>query len=254
MKRWISFLAVVIAMGMAAGDLYAQPGRGGFGGGPGGGPGGGAGGFGGGPLGVIRDQRVREELGITEDQYEKLQELQRKAGEQTRELFSGLRDLSDEERRERFAQLRDKVAQQQEDLQKQIDTVLLPQQRDRLKQISLQQRMRFGAQNALTSPEVAKELGITDAQREQLQKAAQEAEEELRTKTEELREQARQKVLNVLTPSQQEKLKQLIGEPANLGGPGAGGQRFGGRQGQGGQGPRQGGRQGGRIQRPADGD
>jgi len=241
MKRWITFLAVAIAMGVTAGELYAQPGRGGFGGGPGG-FGGGPGGFGG-PVGVLRDEQAREELGITEDQMEKLQDIQRKAGERMREMFSGMRDLPEDERRERFAEMREKMTEQQAELQKEVDEVLLPQQRDRLRQISLQQRMRFGAQNALASPDVAKELGITDEQREKLQKAAEEAQEELRKKTEELQEQAKQKVLSVLTPAQQDKLKQLIGEPANLGG----GQRFGGRRGgEGGQ--------GGRIQRPTEGD
>jgi Spy/CpxP family protein refolding chaperone len=238
MKRWISFLAVALAMCVVASDVYAQPGRGQRGGGGPGGQGG-FGGPGGGALGVLRDEQAREELGITEDQMEKIQALQEKAGAQMREAFSGMRDLSEDERRERFAEMRETMTKQQDALQKQVDEVLLPQQRDRLKQIALQQRMRFGAQNALGSPEVAKELGITDEQREKLQKVAQEAEEDLRKKTEELREEAKQKVLAVLTPTQQDKLKKLIGEPATLGG---GGQRFGGR----------GGNQ--RIQRPVDGD
>lgn len=236
MKRWISFVAVAVAMCVVAGDASAQPGRG-RGAGGFGGPGGG---FGGGALGVLRDEAAREELGVTEDQMEKLQEIQRKSGEQMREMFSGMRDLSEDERRERFADLREKMTKQQEEMQSQIDDVLLPQQRDRLKQIALQQRMRFGAQNALGSPEVAKELGITDEQREKLQKVAQEAEEELRKKTEELREEAKQKILSVLTAEQKDKLKNLIGEPAKIG---DGGQRFGGRRG---------GQQ--RIERPADGD
>src|SRR5690606_23586479 len=109
MKRWISLVAVAIAMCVAAGDAYAQPGRGG-----GRGFGGGGGGFGGGPLGVLRDQGAREELGITDDQMEKLQEIQRKSFEQMRGMFSGMRDLSDEERRERFAEMREKMTQAQE--------------------------------------------------------------------------------------------------------------------------------------------
>lgn len=235
MKRWISLIAVAIATCVAAGEAYAQPGRG---------PGGfGGGGFGGGPLGVLRDQGAREELGITDDQMEKLQDIQRKSFEQMREMFSGMRDLSEDERRERFAEMREKMTKAQEEMQTKIDDVLLPQQRDRLKQIALQQRMRFGAQNAMGSPEIAKELGITDEQREKLRQVAQEAEEELRKKTEDLREEAKQKILNVLTAEQKDKLKELIGEPAKLSDGFGGGQRFGGRRG---------GEQ--RIERPADGD
>ena len=250
MKRWISFLAVAVAVCVVASDVNAQPGRGQRGGGFGGGPGGPGGFGGGGPLGVLRDEQAREELGITDDQMQKIQDIQRRQGERMRDMFSGLRDLSDDERRERFADLREKMQEQQEELQKEVDEVLLPQQRDRLKQISLQQRMRFGAQNALASPDIAKELGITDEQLETLQSVAREAEEDLRRKTEELREEAKQKVLGVLTADQKAKLERLIGEPANL----SSGQRFGGQGFGGGRGGQGGGRGGQRIQRPADGD
>jgi Spy/CpxP family protein refolding chaperone len=247
MKRWMCFVAAALAVCMLGSEAFAQPGRGGPGGGFGG-FGGGGGGFGG-PLGVLRDEQAREELGITDDQMEKLRAIQERMGERMRDQFRGLRDLSEDERRERFSQMREQMQEQQEELQKEIDGVLLPQQRDRLKQIALQQQMRFGAQNALGSPNVAKELGITDEQREKLQEAARAAEEELREKTDKLREEAREKVLSVLTASQREKLKQMIGEPANLGG--GPGQRFGGQRG-GGQGGRRGG--GDRIERPSDGD
>src|SRR5690606_15338349 len=127
---WTGLLVLAIATCMLASEVNAQgrrpgrPGGGGFGGGPGGF---GGGGFGG-PLGVLNNERVRDELGVTDDQMDKIRDIQRRQGEQMRERFAGFRDLSDDERRERLETMREEMAKQQENLQKEVDQVLLPQQ------------------------------------------------------------------------------------------------------------------------------
>ena len=80
--------------------------------------------------------------------------------------------------------------------------MLLPHQVDRLKQLSLQMQMRHqGPGGALISQQLVKELGITDAQKERLQRAARDAQAHVRAEMERLQEQARKKVMSELTES-----------------------------------------------------
>ena len=60
---------------------------------------------------------------------------------------------------------------------------------------------------------MARDLGITDQQREQLRTKVDEIERETRKKEADLRRQAREQVIGLLTAEQQAKLKDLIGEP-----------------------------------------
>ena len=101
MKSWFRLSLAVGLMVCSVSVAFAQPGgggRGGFGGGFGGG------GFGGGGLMLLGDENVKKDLGITDDQVAKLQEVQQKAGEQIRGLFQGIQDLSQEERQAKFAE------------------------------------------------------------------------------------------------------------------------------------------------------
>jgi hypothetical protein len=137
--------------------------------------------------------------------------------------------------------------------------VLLPKQIERLKQISIQSQLNRGGRtvDAVTNGDLAKELGITDAQKEALTKAQEAADAEMNEKMTKIREDARQKVLSVLTAEQQAKLKKLSGEPITFsqgrgGFGGFGGFGGAGGGGRGGAGGRPGG--GRPLSRPAEGD
>jgi len=264
MKSWFRICLTVALVGCTASMAFAQGGgRGGFGGGGfgGGGFGGGRGGFGGfgggggGGVMLLFDENVRKDLGVTEDQMTKLQEAQQKSGEKMRELFQGLQDLSQEERQAKFADIQKEMTKINDAIQKEV---LLPKQIERLKQIGVQSRLNRGGgtAEALVSEDIAKELGITDAQKEALKKASDEATAEMQEKMNKLRDEARQKILSVLTADQQAKLKKMTGEtitfaPPQFGGGGRGGFGGGGPGGPGGAGGRPGGRP---LSRPAEGD
>lgn len=216
---------------LAATPAWAQPGGGGRGGAVFGG------GFGGGDLaGLLRREDVQKELELLDDQIEQLQKLAEGQREKMREAFQGTQDLSREERMQKFQELMQK---NREDQDKEIAGVLLPHQMKRLKQIQFQMRSRGGIGRAAGNEELAKELGITDAQKEKLQAKAQELEEEIRQQLNELREKAQNELLSILTPTQQAKWKEMAGEPFEMEmqrpQPGAanGGQRgnFGGQRG-----------------------
>jgi Spy/CpxP family protein refolding chaperone len=217
----------------------AQPGRGfgGFGGG-----------FGGGLTGVLMREDAQKELEMVKDQIDDIQKLLEGRRERMGEMFSGLRDIEDrEERGRKFREIMEKA---QAELEKEVGKTLLPHQMKRAKQLAFQLSLRGGAGRALTSGgSLADELGITEAQQEKLRAANEKLQDELRQKIAELQNEAQEELLKALTPKQQAKFKELVGEPfefqrMQFGGPG-GGQRgfqrggrggFGGDRGRGGEG------------------
>ena len=192
----------------------------------------------------LQDEAVRTELDLVDEQVTKLQEIGTKIREDVQASFQGIdfgsfRDLSEDERNARMAEIREKADKITAEGQKEIDAVLLPHQRERLKQLQVQSQMRFGADRALSSDPLAKDLGITDAQKEQLRTKQEEIEASLNEKIAKLRTEAREELFSVLTTAQQDKLKGMIGKPFTFtGGPGGppgfgGGGGFGGRGGDG---------------------
>jgi hypothetical protein len=235
-------LAFLLAACLAFSDAVAQPGGGQAGPGGRGGRGAmfGGGMFGGGGLSsVLMREDVRNELELLDGQMEELRELAEKRGEQMREMFSGMQDLSREERMQRFQELREKMQDAQKDAEKEIERVLMPHQVKRARQLAFQLRMRGGVGRAMMSDEIAEEFGITDSQREKIREKAQQLEEELRKKMTQLREEAQKELLNELTPQQQAKWKEKVGEPFEFQDQM---RRFGAGNAPGGRGPRGGGR------------
>jgi Spy/CpxP family protein refolding chaperone len=229
MKFRIGAMAVVAVVGLTQ-LAMAQPGGGR------GGPGGGGGGFGAG--GLLRDDKVKAELNLVPDQEKKIEALSESLREKAREAFRGLQDLSDEERTAKFQEFRDSS-------QKEYDAILLPQQRERLKQLMLQQSQQFTRSPGGINDTLAKELNITDAQKEALQKKAEEVRAELQKKIAKIQEESRAEILSVLTAEQRSKLEKALGAKFEFTP-----QQFGGQGGRGGAG-------GGRtapLTRPADGD
>ncbi|MEX0793579.1 MAG: hypothetical protein WD045_10615 [Pirellulaceae bacterium] len=232
--KWLLVLGLVALLG---GSVMAQPG----GGRPGGGrPGGFGGGFGGGQgdlVNLLNNEQIRREIEVVGDQMRDIESLRESTREKMREAFAGLREASPEERRERMANV-------QADIRKELGTILLPHQMERLNQISVQMQMRGqgGVARALSAGPLAEELGISDAQREELREKSQAAQEELREKIAELQKDAEEKLMSVLTTEQQEQLKKKMGEPFEMEAPGPGRGGFG--AGPGGRGERgEGGRQ-----------
>lgn len=236
MKFRIGAMAVLVAMAVCQ-LASAQPGGGR--GGPGGFGGGGFGGAG----GLLRDDKVKAELNLVPDQEKKIEALSESMRDKVREAFRNFQDLSEDERRAKFEEFRTSS-------QKEYDAILLPQQRERLKQLMLQQSQQFSRSPGGINDTLAKELNITDAQKEALTKKAEEVRAELTKKQAKLQEEARVEILSVLTAEQRSKLDKLMGTKFEFSPPQFG---QGGPVGQGGQGNR--GRGGNApLQRPADGD
>ena len=240
MKRILTFAVAVVAM-FAVSETFAQ-GRGG--------PPGGGGGF-----EILRDESVRKELEIVDEQWEAIQKVGEDIRDKAREMFSGLRDLSQEERTKAFETMREKFGEIRKEAEESIKKELLPHQFSRLEQLVNQSRFSRGGTVRALEGDLGEKLGITPDQLERLKEKAEEENKKLTEETAKLREKARKAILSVLTPEQQKEIEKLLGEtfqfPARQGfqGRGTGGGDRGGRPG-GDRGGRPGGDRGGNGDRP----
>jgi hypothetical protein len=187
----------------------------------------GGGGFGmmggGGPIGLLGNASVQKELKLDDAQKEKAQAL----ATSTREKMMGLRDqLTDLQGQERMTKQQELAKPINEGAMKEAHAFLKAEQVKRLHEISLQQR---GA-NALSDPEVAKKLKVTDEQAAKVKTILADSQSEMRelfqsagddrqaamTKVQALRKETNTKVLALLTDSQKKTWKEMTGEPFEL--------------------------------------
>ena len=238
------------------GEGRGGPGRGGFG------FGGGFGAFGGtNRLSLLRIEAVQKELELTEEQLTAIRKLQEELrpnfggdrgrrpggdGERRRRGDKGAKDDNEanlgrsadffvqqedqdrprrpmltEEQREEFRKQAEERAKQEKE---KLAAILLPNQVKRLNEIYLQ----VAGVNALNDAEVAKELEITDEQKEKMAKVRDENRESMgaqmrelfssgdrdaaMAKVNELRKAGDEKVLAVLNDTQKKKFEEMKGE------------------------------------------
>ena len=199
--------------------------------GPGGGRGFGGPGGGGDLFGLLNNESVQKELEVVPSQLDEIQKIGQDMREQMMETFRGLRGASEEDRQAAF----DKIRSMRDDMEKDLSKILMPAQLQRLKQIQVQQQSRGRGGLAITNGNIAEQLGLTETQIADLQAKSEELQTEMRSKLDELRKEADAELLKLLTPEQQKKWKELIGEPFDMqfqrGGPGGFGGRGGNRGG-----------------------
>ncbi len=202
--------------------------------------------FRGGKLMLLRMEPVQSELKLTDEQ----KELLRDVGEEVREKMQALREV---DREQRFVEMR-KIMRTAEEM---VDAILEPKQAQRLNEIELQVAVRVAGAAVFLRPQVAEKLGLTDEQKEKLQKIAEEGRIDfrrmremspeqrreffrgLRERMRKLREESMAKAWEVLTKEQRETWEKMLGAPFNVddlpffGRPGRGGPRFRGGEGRG---------------------
>jgi hypothetical protein len=234
-KSLAGALALVLVVSLAsAQDRPRGPGRGGFGRG--------MGAMFNSPVALLNIPEVRKELNTSDEQNKEVDDLLAKANE-ARGNFNPqeVQNLSDEERQKRFDEMRKKAEEANKAAEEKLGKILKPEQLTRLHQLSLQ---RQGI-TAVTRPEVAKQLGLSQEQVDKIQKVQEESrpqggfggfqnlsDEERQKRFAEMRERqekAQADMLAVLTDDQKTKWTEMKGKdfefPA-FGGPGGGG--FGG--------------------------
>jgi hypothetical protein len=159
MKRVLMMVAVLGACALAAGTLDAQ-GRGAGGGQGRGGQGRGGGMFGGtGPIQLVQNKAVLEDVKATDEQTTKLADWAKEA--QPKYQMALREKMMDVPMEEQAAKRPAVIAELNKGLWKEIDTVLKPEQTTRVKQIHVQ---AMGVR-AFTDPDVVAKLKLTDEQK-----------------------------------------------------------------------------------------
>jgi len=214
-----------------------------------------------GKLYLLGSQQVQDELKITQEQKDKVAEIQKGMQAEMGALRGGgMQGLSQEERQKRFEEVNKKRQELTAAAEKKLEGILKPEQNKRLGEIAFQQR---GVQN-LKVKEVVAALKLTeeqnkkideaitwgrDEERKLFQQGAGEGEKgarrggamspENREKREKIRQETEAKAVAALTKEQKEQYDKMKGaafklDRSTLPAPGFGGGR-GGRGGQGGE-------------------
>jgi Spy/CpxP family protein refolding chaperone len=150
-------------------------------------------------------------------------------GQGRREDFQ---NLSEEERQARFEEFRKQAEERMKVAREKLEQILLPEQMERLKQIGIQVQ----GTRALEDPQVAEALGLTEDQKQQLEKIREEIRAEFQRRFEEAQAQGQgqgppqfdpaqfeaqrkandERLLAVLTDEQKAKFEELKGEKFEL--------------------------------------
>ena len=166
------------------------------------------------PINLLRNPKIKEEIQLTDEQETKIQEVNAEGQKKRAELLK----------------------KQQEATNEAIRETLEPEQRVRLEQLAVQQQ----GIRALSNPEIAKKLKISDEQSEKIAAARRAltdkqrqlfqdirdgivARDELAAKGKAAREKSEKEILEILTMEQQTRFKEMQGKKFNFGQRGRGG-------------------------------
>lgn len=202
-KLVLSVLSLMLALTVSDAQAQFGPSRGGRGGG--------------GSAELLRDEVVQKELGLTQDQIEKIEAAQRgmRDNPEIRELFSKMREVPSEERGAIFAQVR-------EVMERQVTANISDDQKKRLGELVLQRQ----GMRALADDKTAESFGLSEDQRSQAKTIIEEYEgkrrevrfnrdlsdEDRDAQLEKLSAERDEKVGAILTPQQKAAFTQKQGK------------------------------------------
>lgn len=156
MKSAAALFVMAVTLTLSS-SVWAQPG------GPGG-PGGRGGPGGGGDAFLLGMPEVQKELAISEDQKGLLEDMMADLRGGPRPDFASFRDLSQEERTKRFEEMRKQAEERAKQAEDALKAILDEKQFARYEELRLQ---RQGVM-ALTRPEMADKLALSEEQKEKL--------------------------------------------------------------------------------------
>jgi Spy/CpxP family protein refolding chaperone len=163
---------------------------------------------------LLKQESVRKELKLSEDQSRKVEDLSQAMQKKLKETS----DLALEERSKKFKEL----AQEND---KALGDILTPEQEKRLQQIIYQQLATYGA--AFTNEEIAESLKLTADQKKKIKDISEDTSRQIRDlikpntelddatrqKIRALQKTAGEKMMTVLTDQQKAMWKTMQGEP-----------------------------------------
>jgi len=212
--RKVIFFALALMTALFTAVLAADGPRDGQGAGPGDGPG---------IMGAEGVFRFVDELKLTDEQETKVADLQKESQAEMQKNFEKMRANQGEQ--PDWKKMGEEMKAQQAKTQKKVEELLEPKQLERIKQIQLQMKLQMPG-SALSDPELAKDLDLTDQQKEKIKSLGKDAfkgmggmrrgggmpsADDMKKMQKALKDQSA-KYLNVLTKEQKEKLETLKGE------------------------------------------
>lgn len=166
---------------------------------------------------LIKLREIREDLAVADFQNEKIDQALAELKAANIDFAQTLQGTS----RERRAVLIEEFKTRSAKVEADIAAALLPEQLQRLKQIRMNLIVvKDGATYGLNNREFLEELGLTDAQRGEIdakaaevQKVVQEKVKKLQAEIDKIKLEARDDVIQILTPDQRKKYLDLVGRP-----------------------------------------
>ncbi len=153
----------------------------------------------------LSQPNIQKEIELSDAQLEQLKALGKKYAEAQREDYKGYGDwskMTQEERTAKYKEITDRMKKRTDDVRAEIEKVLLPHQIKALRDIAF----RTYSQYMIYQPRILEAVGVTEAQKAQLQKLR----DEFTEKTKQLQKEMTEKQLEVFTPEQREKLKEQV--------------------------------------------
>jgi Spy/CpxP family protein refolding chaperone len=145
-------------------------------------------------------EHVQKELALTSRQRRQLREISDRYQAKVRDINEALQRLSPEERELRLDALRERTRKDIAAIRKQVVEVLTPRQLESYETIDF----RSAVPAVLVTPRLLDVLGATDGQKARLRQLR----DDIEVKFRQVQEEATDKTLQILTPRQQQKLKE----------------------------------------------
>jgi hypothetical protein len=162
---------------------------------------------------LLNNPGVQQELELLDEQRDQIRQMQSEFGSEIKTKIDGVMKEGGPGR-DKIGEVINEINQRRKE---RLSEILLPHQIDRLKQISFQMNVNQGGLgSALTSKALTEQLGINDDQQEALKKKAEELNKEFEEKVAKLKVEMREELMDELTPEQQKKIKDLLGQDFKL--------------------------------------
>ena len=166
------------------------------------------------PQYMLAMKQIQEELDLSKDQLKQIAEVTAASTKHTQEIYKEMQQVAPEKRGEFY---REMIEVHRQNMEKEFTEILLAHQKKRLDQIQYQLQVKTQGTYALQNPQLAKVLGITEEQIQQMRQKALEANRTLAAEYQRMRRESQDKILeDVLTKEQKKKLEELSGKSFEL--------------------------------------
>lgn len=165
-------------------------------------------------FGLLSNESVRNELKLSEEQYQGAKQIMQASQSKVRELLVGkLKDGSGQRVSFNGNDIKELMQESREQAEAAIEEILLPAQLERVKQLAYQIEIaQAGLGSALTDGRLGEEIGIHEDQKQNILDRAAKIEAETRKAILAIHARAREKLFAGLTPEQRKSAEELLGD------------------------------------------